>query len=152
MANPFPFVSGDVLTAAELNGIGEAATAYTPTFTNLTLGNGTLTAKYNQVNKLVSVYVHVLFGSTTAITGNVSVTYPIARASATSFALGTAGLFDTGVQTYIGTLNVGATTMQPAAIANTGAGWAGSVPLSATVPYTWGNTDILQISLQYEVA
>jgi hypothetical protein len=54
MANPFPFVAGSVLTAAELNGIGEAWTSYTPT---LTIGiNPTFTisySKYAQVNKLI---------------------------------------------------------------------------------------------------
>ena len=29
---------------------------YTPTLTNLTLGNGTLTAKYAQTGKIVTVY------------------------------------------------------------------------------------------------
>jgi len=54
MANPFPFVAGSVLTAAELNGIGEAWTSYTPT---ITIGiNPTFTnhySKYARVNKII---------------------------------------------------------------------------------------------------
>ena len=57
MANPFPFSVGAVLTAAQMNSIGEAGIAYTPTWTGTggtpTLGNGTLSGVYQQVNKLV---------------------------------------------------------------------------------------------------
>ena len=53
MANPFPFTAGQVLTAAQMNGIGEATIAYTPTISNGTLGNGTMSAYYSRVNKLV---------------------------------------------------------------------------------------------------
>lgn len=67
MANPFPFVAGSVLTAAELNGIGEAAVSFTPTFSSYTRGNGTSVAYYMRVNKLVYVYCEETLGSTSSM-------------------------------------------------------------------------------------
>ena len=60
MANPFRFDSGDVLTAANLNAIGDW-TAWTPTWTNLTIGNGTVTAVYAEVNEIVFYQIEILY-------------------------------------------------------------------------------------------
>jgi hypothetical protein len=78
MANPFPFVAGDVLTAAELNGIGEAWTSYTPVIKG---GGTTVTAtlnyaKYLQINKLVFVQVNAELTSAGAAGGVISVSMP----------------------------------------------------------------------------
>jgi hypothetical protein len=152
MANPFPFVAGDVLTAAELNGIGEK-TAYTPTFTNLTLGNGTLTADFYRVQNVVTVAVNVVFGSTTSISGDVSVTLPIARAAAGGLQLATVFLGDTGFANYVGviifTATLGSVTVRNMVPDVTR---TQSLPLSATAPFTWATTDVLRFTAQYEVA
>ena len=52
MANPFDFSAGAVLTAAQLNQIGDFE-SWTPTWTNLTVGSATVQAQYAQVNELV---------------------------------------------------------------------------------------------------
>ena len=83
MANPFPFSVGAVLTAAQLNSIGEAFTSFTPswtaTTTNPVLGNGTLTGEYTQVNKLVYARYALIPGSTTTFgTGDYRFTFPVA--------------------------------------------------------------------------
>jgi hypothetical protein len=152
MANPFPFVAGAVLTAAEMNGIGEK-TAYTPTFTNLTLGNGTLTADFYRVQNVVSVAVNVVFGSTTSISGDVSVTLPIARAAAAGLQLSTVFLGDTGTANYIGAIVFGG-TLSSVVVRNTAVSGSNLIMqnLSATIPFTWIATDILRFSAQYEVA
>ena len=78
MANPFPFVAGNVLTAAELNGIGEATSAYTPIYgAGITVGNGVVIAQYTRVNKLVYGYWQITLGSTSAITAAVRVGFPV---------------------------------------------------------------------------
>ena len=152
MANPFPFVAGDVLTAAEMNGIGEK-TAYTPTFTNLTLGNGTLTADFYRVQNVVTATVVVEFGSTTSISGDVIVTLPIARATTQGLQLSTANLLDTGTANYFGTVGF-FVTLSSVNVRNYAVSGINIVmqTLSATVPFTWGTGDILKFSAQYEVA
>lgn len=66
MANPFPFASGDVLTAANLNEIG-AWQDYTPTWTGSVtdpdVGAGSLDGRYCQINDLVVGQVYIQTGS-----------------------------------------------------------------------------------------
>jgi hypothetical protein len=76
MAAPFPFVAGQVLTAAQINTFG-ALDTWTPTYTNLTIGNGTVTANYNITNRVVYFEWRLLVGSTTSSSGAMRVTLPV---------------------------------------------------------------------------
>ena len=76
MASPFPFSAGAVLTAADMNSIGEW-TAFTPSWTNVTVGNGTQKAYYAVVNEVVHVIGELVIGSTTSITGNLVFPSPV---------------------------------------------------------------------------
>jgi len=65
----FPFSSGDVLTAADLNGIG-SWTDFTPSVSTLSVGNGQwVTAKWAVVNKIMFIDARFDFGSTTSLSG-----------------------------------------------------------------------------------
>jgi len=153
MANPFPFVAGSVLTAAELNGIGEK-TNYTPTFTNLTVGNGTLTAFYTRVQNIINVFVQVAFGSTTSISGDVNISLPFARLDFRDFTLGNVTFYDFGTQVYVGWVIPSSVDKNLVLVRNAlVAGSAVTVsPLSATAPFTWTTTDILSFSYSYQAA
>jgi hypothetical protein len=50
---------------------------YTPTYTNLTLGNGTVTARYAESGDFVWIYVLLVWGSTTSITGAIEISTPV---------------------------------------------------------------------------
>ena len=62
------FAAGDVLTAAQMNSIGEAWTIFTPTWTSSgtppALGNGINVGYYCQVNKVCFVNVQFFMGTT----------------------------------------------------------------------------------------
>lgn len=80
MASPFPFTSGQVLTAAQMNSIGEAGIAYTPT---VTAGSGTFTTvsatgSYVRVNKLVFVKFIVTITNNGTAGSSVGVSLPFA--------------------------------------------------------------------------
>lgn len=60
-----------------LNVLSSAWPSWTPTWTNLTIGNGVVSAKYRQVGKTVDYRVKVTFGSTTALTGTPTFTLPV---------------------------------------------------------------------------
>jgi hypothetical protein len=64
-----------VADSAEATGLKWAGgwTTWTPTYQNFTLGNGTVTARYQHIGNTVNVYVKVLLGSTSSITGGVGV-------------------------------------------------------------------------------
>jgi hypothetical protein len=79
MANPFPFSVGAVLTAAQMNSIGEAAIAYTPTITAFsgTLTTTTSSAKYMRVNKLcvVQFTIGIVLNGTGAVAVNITLPF-----------------------------------------------------------------------------
>jgi len=75
MANPFPFSSGDVLTAANLNAIGEW-TAFTPSWTNFTPGNATETWWYAMISDVLHVTGRTVLGTTSSVTGAVRMNIP----------------------------------------------------------------------------
>ena len=156
MANPFPFVAGNVLTAAELNGIGESGTVFVPTLTNAVLGNGTMNATYQRVNEIVVATYSWTLGSTSTITGALQFRLPFTATSATNMPtqiLG-GGLFSdaSGGVDYViypyhaTTLTVGFLT----SISSTAFTTVGLV--NATAPVAFGNGDIVRARIIYEAA
>jgi hypothetical protein len=149
MANPFPFTAGQVLTAAQLNGIGET-TSFTPTWSGLTVGNGTLNdAKYVRVQNLVYAQVTFTFGSTSAVTGNIFISPPVATSNGSQNAVGVGLMADvsTGaIYTTISSLAGGG--IQTLATVTSGA-YATFAQASATVPFTWATGDVLTFNALY---
>ena len=152
MANPFPFVSGAVLTAAQLNGIGEAGTSFTPTFSGYTRGNGTSIAYYLRVNKLVYVYVEETLGSTSAMVSTPVMTLPITAARTQSISPSRNRIDDTGAQVYWGTTVPLSTTSIAVYADNASSTYVTFGSISATVPMTWVATDKFAIAFVYEAA
>jgi hypothetical protein len=131
-------------------------TSFTPTWTNLTVGNGTVTAKYVQNGKIVTFRVKLIWGSTTSITGDVGINWPIAAAS-TEAAQGatTTVIFEkSGAGPKLGLAsNAGASTTKINLYAITvGGTYTDIAVLSNTVPFTWGSPDQIYFQGSYEVA
>jgi hypothetical protein len=150
MANPFPFVASQILTAAEMNGIGEAV-AFTPSFTNFTLGNGTATASYVLVNKLCSLTLKVTLGSTSSVTGLILVALPFTAAKDLLFG-DNASINDVGSASYVGFVYEASASALALSIMNVAATYPTRVSTSATIPMTWASTDSFSITHTYEVA
>lgn len=72
---------GAVLTNANLStttgALGGAWQDWTPSYVNITVGNGTVTAKYIQIGKTVHFFWKIVCGSTTAISNNHTITPPV---------------------------------------------------------------------------
>jgi hypothetical protein len=154
MANPFPFVAGSVLQAAQLNGIGEATIAYTPTLGGITIGNGTVAAYYTRVNKLVYGSVYITLGSTSAITTTVTFSLPVTAATnSAGLLMGNGYYFDNSTsETYLGTsFRSNTTTCTPFASVASGTYLVRSV-INATVPVVYGTNDLLVYQFTYEAA
>jgi hypothetical protein len=150
MATPFPFVAGNTLTAAQLNSIGEVL-GYTPTTTNVTLGNGTLEANYVRVQNLIYVQIKLGFGSTTALTGQPTFTLPVAPSSLGSLTSNTvSAFFDAGVALYLGGGETSGIVIAPhVSVSSTAFLTTPTGNVSATSPFTWGNGDVLVIQTVY---
>ena len=160
MANPFDFTAGAVLTAAQLNSIGDW-TAYTPTWGNITLGSGgaaaTNSAKYAEVNGVVFVSGSLTFGSGTSITGNVSMTVPVTAASLNTLANGILFTFlDENTTTHFMGRGRRNSTSAVYAYAYYAAGtYTSLIDISDNTkpfPSTWTTGDIISFSGMYEAA
>jgi hypothetical protein len=85
------------LDATLWTGLG-AWSSWTPTVVNMTVGNGTVTAKYTQIGKIVHWRVKVVTGSTTSYTAtNATFTLPVTAAER-STGVGHWQGFDVGLQ------------------------------------------------------
>jgi hypothetical protein len=142
-----------VTTANQLMG---TYTAYTPTLTAITIGNGTLTGQYARVNDFVHVTGSFTLGSTSAVTGSIGISPPININASMGYAaspLGLCNLYDTssGAMNNLQLLWASATEMRVRAI-NTAAAYSVMVVTSATVPLTWAVGDILTWQATYRAA
>lgn len=127
---------------------GSAWTSYTPTLTNATLGNGTISGSYIQQGKFVAFRVKFTLGSTSTVTGSLSVSLPLAVATG-SLQFATCLLLDSGVSAYPGVAELSSSTAELRAVGSAGT-YATQAAISGTVPFTWGNTDIAYVHGIYE--
>lgn len=127
-------------------GSGWSMQSYTPTFTNLTVGNGTLVGRYIQMGKIVFARGTLVFGSTTSVSGFIGMTFPLASLSSydTSQAIGWASV--DASTSYVMPIRWSSTTV--CQILGSSLTQAAT---SSTVPLTWASTDVLSWDYWYEV-
>ena len=131
--------------------------AWTPTLTNMTLGNGTLTARYSQVGKTVFYNFTFILGSTSAIAAAPTFNWPVAPASLAAAKVSQICVwyFDASAAMYLGqadprsrtTSVVGFTTSNGSVTA-----FGVDSAVNATAPFTWTTSDTIFISGTYEAA
>lgn len=131
-------------------------TSYTPTFNGLTLGNGTMVAKYCTVNQLVHYYGKITFGSTTSFTtSNVSIIMPYISDSPTAYTAIAGGV------SYFYDLSTGSFYPGVTALNNSGQAFFGGVmlangtysqwtPWGSTTPFTWATGDYYSWNMTYK--
>jgi len=125
-------------------------TTWTPTIAGVTLGNGTVTARYCQIGKIVHYAFYLLFGTTSIATGDFSITVPVTPSNvnlmnSTSFAYNGGTFY---VQSPFG----GGTNQVYSRAGYAAASYVFGTTVSATAPFTWGSGSAMQITGYYEVA
>lgn len=102
------FVAGvTVATAADWNGLQAPWDTYTPTLTNITLGNGSVDARYLRVGKTILVRIVIAAGTTTTYAAaQAQVSLPVS-AHATSAQVMPLRLSSSGGQ-YLGAADINA--------------------------------------------
>jgi hypothetical protein len=138
----------------DISALTSAWSTYTPVWTSAgtapSLGNGTITGRYKQVGKLVTVTIKIVFGSTTTFgTSGYFFSLPVTATGSADF-VGSAFLRDTsagGGGYYNGICNIsaGGTTL-------TAYEGSGHAQLAATNPVVWANTDFFEFTITYEAA
>jgi hypothetical protein len=146
----FDFTSGEPLLASQLDSAFDVAgwTAYTPTLTNITLGNGTLSAAYAQIGKTVAVRFILTLGSTSSVSGTISVSNPV---TGTSTHTGTCYMNDATGGIYNGTVIVASTTFTMRAH-NSSATYSTLTAFSNTIPVAPAVNDQYVATFVYEAA
>ena len=131
---------------------GGAYTAYTPTLTNVTLGNGTRVGRYLRVGNLCHVEFSFTLGSTSAVAGSLVFSLPFNANLAAFRTKGAATLYDSGTQVLMGNSFINAANTCAVTAIGTSLTTMSEVGLSATVPFTWTTGDEISVFLVYEVA
>lgn len=138
--------------------LGGAWSSWTPTWTNLTVGNGVETGAYKQVGKTVFFRYKLVFGTTTAITGgDPRVTPPVTVNTAYSrvtTGFGHSLYYDAAPNYfpgYCGVAQTDQTKIQPW-IYNVSGTYSTVSGYTATVPVAFGTGDEIHFNGTYEAA
>jgi hypothetical protein len=134
-----------------------AWTTFTPTWNNLTLGNGTTTGAYQKFGRVIFIRGTLIFGSTTTVTGQMQMNYPSGISLASGAFRGSIGdceMYDDSTGNFyrgickpvsagisLGVLNhqaVATFTIQDVT--------------SATQPFTWAVSDELMLNTVFQSA
>jgi hypothetical protein len=136
-------------------GVG-AWTSWTPTYQNFTIGNATVTARYQQVGKLTNAFCKIVFGSTTSFTAYPIIFFPSGLTSArTGYFTGTFNADDVSAGTsFTGTVYLeGSADKFQGAVTNASSTYAYAAFMTGnTIPMTWTTGDIMTFSFTFEAA
>ena len=145
-----------LLTAASGEATGlkytGAWTSFTPTLTNMVLGNGTASAKYCQIGKVVFVFFSFVFGSTSTMSNYPGVTLPIAPVAYAGLLNGNVYMLDSATAEYYGTVYNDSGVRGTFFAQSASGSYVRDAIIGASVPMTWTTNDKIQASFWYEVA
>ncbi len=129
---------------------------WSPTLTNITIGNGTQFARYTQIGKTVHVWFHLTFGSSTSMDGSPSISLPVTANTSypsTVHPLGSCILHEGGSTRKIGAVIMDDGNSQFDLFAqNANSTYAALSGITFSVPFTWGTNDVVAFTATYEAA
>jgi hypothetical protein len=126
--------------------------SYTPTFSNFTVGNATVVGRYQQIGKLVNVYVKITWGSTTSSGNYPLASYPASLTPAnTYYYSGDCIMRDIGVNDYVGQVLIDNTGLLFCSVYTAGT-WGALGVINGSTPATWTTNDIWVLTASYEAA
>lgn len=135
------------------SGLGAAWSSWTPTWTNVTIGNATVAGSYIQIGKTVCAKLDVVFGSTSSFSGTMIFSLPVTSVAlaSTKNCIGNGIADDPTVATYPLLVSLQTTTTASLWVPNASTDTR-LVNANATKPFTWASTFTLSVSFTYTVA
>lgn len=127
-------------------------TTWSPSYpySSITVGNGTVVARYRQIGNSVEYFWRLTWGSTTSATNFPFISYPVAPAYF-NYNNGICNFSDTGVITYNGCSYFDSAGFLLTSVTTSGSyGYHGTV--GPSLPTTWATGDTWVINGSYEVA
>jgi len=154
-AGDITVTAGDIeVTAGEITGLPWST--WSPSYTNITIGNGSVTARKIQIGKIVFARFVLTFGTTTAFSGQPIVSLPVTASStaaaSTDQPIGDAQFYDDTGNRYQGRAFLNTTTTAVATVLSASATYAYTTALSSTIPFTWTTNDKYSWAIRYEAA
>lgn len=136
---------------------GGAWDSWTPTYTNLTIGSGTVVAKYKQIGKIVHFRWIFTYGAGSAVGTSPLFTLPVTAASGYIVGpegadIGVAKLLDAGVINVKGTTTLSSTTTVGPQVIQANGTYASAAGIAPTIPFTWATGDAMYCVGTYEAA
>ncbi len=130
---------------------------WTPTYVNITVGDGTVVARYIEIGDEVHAKYELTFGATTTIDAVApTISTPVVAASAYTdqirLWIGGAQLLESGVATNPGMARLASTSTFEIMVNKADATYTTIVAISGTIPFTWGDLDVLSFAAIYERA
>ena len=146
--------------ATGANQPGGAWTTWTPTWTNLTLGSGTVTALYKQVGKTVHFNLRFVMGAGSAVGTAPNFTLPLTASSTTydntkNNIIGQSWAEDVGVANFAGVVAMQGSLTTAAPLAynqSVSATYITQSSYTASVPFSFGSGDYFVCAGTYEAA
>lgn len=136
-----------------LIGSGTAWTSWTPTWANLTVGNGTHLSAYQQLGKLVYFRVGFTLGTTSSVGTGPTFTLPVTAKSGVFIADQPIGHCSySGSGTYAGRIRYSSTTVATVVLFNSSSTYASDNNVTATAPFAWASTYTIAGTGFYEAA
>lgn len=137
-----------------INGTSLGAwTSWTPSWTNFTPGNSTISAKYVQIGKTVSFVINITQGSSGAVGTIPQFSLPVTAVATIGsffFPLGTGvGALSTASTAFVFYIGQNSTTTAQIFSGTIAGQWVG---VSATTPFTWATGSVLSLSGSYQAA
>lgn len=128
--------------------------SWIPTWTNLTVGDATVTYWYQRMGRRLRGAVSLIAGATTSISGSVSHTMPFGRSSTygatVNFPNWICRLFDaTAAPAFQGIANMATTSAVTITAQNASGTYLKQANLSSTVPFTWTTSDQIAYEFDY---
>lgn len=127
--------------------------SFTPSWTNFSIGNGTQAGEYRYTDGGMHVVVNVTLGSTSSVSGSLTLTLPNSETFRTS-AIGTrqplgSAIFqdDTGSPAvFQGIVRYGNSTSVIISALNASATYLSHTATSSTIPFTWATSDLICVT------
>lgn len=149
-------MTGDLdLNGNDINNVPWKST-WAPTYTNMTIGNGTVVARHLQLGDLVAVRFRFDLGSTSGIGVEPTVSVPVTASTtgidANGPSIGRAGFKEAGGTNYQGHLFLSTSTAMIVTVSDSSGAYVVTAQPTNSVPFTWGTSDVLSFAGIYEAA
>lgn len=154
-------IADGAVTPAKLQsgtGAGWSWTSWSPTWANLTVGNGTVQAFYRQIGKTIEGTIGFVLGTTSAMGSDPTFTLPVTAAARYSNAVGRnywlGGIHfeDLATAGYAGFIRSQSTTVALLVPMVASGTYVSTGSITSTLPFTWTTGDFIYGTFMYEAA